>query len=75
MIKEFENPQFYRGETFLELDRYRQYLISLDVDFSKIKTNRKALRFLFGALNCIKIPFPALEYNQIQGFKFNSIYF
>jgi hypothetical protein len=75
MIKEFENPQFYRGETFPELDRYRQYLLSLDVDFSKIKTNRKGLRFLFGALNCIKIPFPALEYNQMQGFKFNSIYF
>lgn len=40
MIYEFNNPEYYNGAPFPELERYRQYLFSLDVDFTKIKTSK-----------------------------------
>ncbi len=42
-------------------DRYRKCLISLDVDFTKIKTRSRLLKNIFGVINCFKIPFPSLE--------------
>lgn len=75
VIKEFNNPTFYRGEPFPVLPRYRQYLLSLDIDFSKIKTKKKWLRMLLKAANMIKVPFPALEANEIDGFRLRPIYF
>ena len=58
-----------------QLDRYRQFLISLDIDFSKIPANNKWLRSIFRAVNLIKIPFPALEINRIDNLKFRPLYF
>ncbi len=54
--------------------RSRQYYLSLDVDFSKIKTRSKFLRSLFNTLNLIKVPFPTLEF-QGGKTKFHYIYF
>ncbi|MFN3402653.1 MAG: DUF2279 domain-containing protein [Cytophagaceae bacterium] len=75
MMEEFENPKFYRGKPFPEFERYRQYLFSLDVDFTRINTRRKGLKMLFEALNLIKIPFPAVEYNKVQGIALRGLYF
>ena len=75
MIQEFENPKYYLGEPFPELERYRQYVFSLDVDFSKIHTHKKWLKLLFRAINHIKVPFPAIEFNKIDGLKFRPMYF
>jgi hypothetical protein len=75
MIHEFDNPEFYRGKPFPHFERYRQFFVSLDIDFSRIQTNKKWLRPVLGAINMIKIPFPALEYNRLDGLKFNPIYF
>ncbi len=44
-----------------DIKRERQWYLSPDVDFTKIKTNKKGLRTLFSVLNMIKIPAPALE--------------
>lgn len=75
VIKEFENPAFYRGEPFPHLDRYRQYLLSLDIDFTQVKTNKKWLKKTFKLLNLIKIPFPTIEINRIDGLKARALYF
>ncbi|NMM47125.1 DUF2279 domain-containing protein [Marinigracilibium pacificum] len=75
MIYEFDNPTYYQGEPFPHFERYRQYLISLDVDFSRIRTNKKWVRGMLKALNLIKIPFPAVEFNRVDGVKFNPVYF
>lgn len=75
MIKEFENPVYYNGEPFPHLERYRQFLISLDIDFSKIPAKKKWLRSIFRTVNLIKIPFPALEINRIDNVKFRPLYF
>ncbi len=45
-------------------DRYRQYYLSLDADFSKINTGSKTLNILLHTLNFIKIPFPAIEFSE-----------
>jgi hypothetical protein len=75
MIKEFENPTWYRGKPFPHLDRYRQFLFSLDIDLTKIPAKRKWVRTTLQTINMIKIPFPTLEYNRIDGVKFRPIYF
>lgn len=75
MLKEFENPSFYRGEALPDFVRHRQYLLSLDIDFTKIETDKKWLRVVLRAANMIKVPFPALEYTKVQGFKFKPFYF
>jgi hypothetical protein len=75
MIKEFENPLFYQGKPFPHLERYRQYVISLDIDWTRIETDKPWLRSLFQTLNLIKIPFPALEYNRLHGIRTHWLYF
>ncbi len=75
MIFEFENPSYYRGEPFPQFERYRQFFISLDIDFSRIDSKKPWMRTILQALNMIKIPFPAIEYNQVDGIKFRPLYF
>ncbi|GAB3332768.1 DUF2279 domain-containing protein [Marivirga atlantica] len=75
MLKEFENPSTYRGEALPEFIRHRQCILSLDIDFSRIHTDRKWLKMILRAANLIKVPFPALEYNKVEGFVFRSLYF
>lgn len=75
LFGEMENPKFYRGEPFPHFERYRQYLFSLDIDLSKIKTKRKFLRKIFRAVNMLKIPFPAVEWNRIGGWGWHWLYF
>jgi hypothetical protein len=44
-----------------DIKRFRQWYLSPDVDFTKIKTSSKFLRTILAGLNTIKIPAPALE--------------
>ncbi len=55
--------------------RYRQYLLSVDIDLSKIKTRNKFLKAVCNTFNFVKIPAPALEYNSLGKFKFHPIMF
>ena len=64
-----------RGGHIPEFERYRQFYFSFDVDFSTLKTKSKFVRLLLLAVNAIKIPFPALEYNTKGQFKFHYMYF
>lgn len=75
MIKEFDNPTYYKGEPFPDFERYRQYLLSLDIDVSKIPTKRRWLQSVFRTINLIKIPLPAIEFNRIEGVNFRPFYF
>jgi Predicted periplasmic lipoprotein (DUF2279) len=69
MYGEFENITSYKGVPIPSTVRYRQYLLSLDIDLTKIKTNSKALRAVFQGLSFIKIPLPTLEFNSTGGIK------
>lgn len=75
MLSEFENPAYSRGVKMPDLKRYRELLVSLDIDLTKIKSNKKFFRFLLRQINLIKIPFPAIEWNRVEGVKFRPFYF
>ncbi len=46
-----------------DVERYRKLFLSLDVDFHRIPTKSPYLRILLDALNILKVPAPALEWN------------
>ncbi len=75
MIFEFENPTYYQGKPFPYLERYRQYLFSLDIDLSRVHVKRKWVRTVFQTVNLIKVPFPAIEINRVDVIKFRPLYF
>ena len=72
MIGEFLNISTYNGKNIPYHERYRQYYLSLDIDFSKIKSKSKVLKKIFNALSYIKIPLPAIEISnkKIKGHYF-----
>lgn len=58
-----------------QIERYRQFYLSLDVDLTKIKTRSKLLKTVFSTINFIKIPAPTLEINSKGKLKFHTLYF
>ncbi len=58
-----------------DFPRYQQYYLSLDVDFTRIRTRSPLLKTLFGLLNVIKVPAPAIEFNRVDGVRFHAIRF
>ena len=51
------NATSYEGIT-----SHREFLLSLDLDLSKLKVKSKLIKGLFEALNTLKLPFPSLIY-------------
>ena len=70
-----ENTLEKNGQPIPHFDRSRNFLLSLDVDLTRIPTKSTVLRSIFTLLGFIKIPAPALEYNTRGQFKFYPIYF
>ncbi|MDN4165568.1 DUF2279 domain-containing protein [Cytophagales bacterium LB-30] len=75
MLGEFTNPRVIDGKLAPVLTRERQFLLSLDVDFTRIPTSRPWLKKTFKALNVLKIPFPALEYTKKRGLNIKPLYY
>lgn len=75
MFGEFENRRSYRGKLIPETERYRQFLLSADVDWTHIPTSSKFLRTLFKGMTFIKLPFPALEINSKGEVKAYGLYY
>lgn len=57
-----------------DVKRYRQWYLAPDIDFTKIKTNKKAVKVFFTMLNALKFPAPALEFSNGK-LKAHAIYF
>jgi hypothetical protein len=75
MLGAKSNPAEYNGETLPEFERYSQYLLSFDVDLTKIRTNNETVRLLLNMIGFIKIPFPAIEFNRIDKVKGHWVYY
>ncbi len=78
MLGGFENKWTDKNnavQTRYDIERYRQFYISPDIDFTRIKTNSKSLRTFFSVLNCIKMPAPALMINSKGKIKAYPVYF
>lgn len=70
------NPPFNQaGDPIPPFRRQRQFYLSLDVDLTRIKTNSKVLKTCFELLNFVKIPAPALEFNQNGAVKVYGLYY
>lgn len=57
-----------------DIQRYRQWYLAPDIDLTKIKTNRKAVKLGLMILNILKFPTPSLEYSRAK-IKFNWLHF
>lgn len=58
------NPEFNDvGISLPQIERYSQFFLSPDVDWMKIPTKNKSVKFLLKALSFYKLPLPALEAN------------
>jgi len=75
MFGEFENRTSWGGVALPEVERYRQFFLSPDIDWTKIPTNSKLVKDLFHALNFIKVPAPAIEMNGRDGVILHWLYF
>lgn len=62
-----------KGESIPAFERNTRGLISFDVDWERIPTDKKWLKTCFRILNLVKLPFPALEIGkntQLHGWYF-----
>lgn len=75
MFGEFKNRRYYRGVLLPETARTRQFLLSLDVDWTRIKTRSRFLKSVFQSMFIIKLPFPALEINSQGKIKAYGMYY
>lgn len=74
MVSGYEND-FINNPEIPDIDRYRQFYISFDIDLTKIETRSKLLNTVFSTVNFIKIPAPTFEINTKKGTKFHLLYF
>lgn len=76
MLGPESNPEYDTdGNPIPQFNRVSQYFVSMDIDWTKIKTNSGFLKFTFKLLSFVKLPFPTLEYNSEDGFVGYWIYF
>lgn len=69
----FEQNNVIYDYSFIE--RKRQFYLSLDVDLTRIKTKSKFVNSVFGTFGFLKVPFPAIEFNQGDKTQFKGFYF
>jgi len=65
---------YYNPSNLPHFDRYRQYYLSLDIDFTRIPTKSKFLKTILNGLSFIKFPMPTIEFSE-KGAHFYPIYF
>jgi len=79
MFGGFENKWIVDDNTFqtsdLEYPRSRQFMLSPDIDLSKITVKSKPLKMLLGMLNIFKFPAPALVVNGQGGVKWDWLFY
>ncbi|MCU0338371.1 MAG: YfiM family protein [Spirosomaceae bacterium] len=75
MFGEFENIQRWGQVAIPPTARYRQFLFSLDIDWTKINTRNRFLKQVFQGMFMVKLPFPALEINSLGKIKGYGLYY
>lgn len=75
MFGEFENIKKWGNVVIPPTQRYRQFLFSLDIDWTKIKTKNRFLNQVFQSMFIVKLPFPAIEINTKGGVRAYGIYY
>ncbi len=75
----YENKWETEDGVVFELDpdrypRYRQYYLSLDVDWTRIPTRHRWLKLSLRALNFLKVPAPAFEMTSLGKARFHYLH-
>ncbi len=70
-----ENPDFAEGKAIPKFERYRQYYLGLDLDFSRVKFRSGFLNGFFRVINIIHIPAPAIEFSKNRKVRWHLLYF
>ncbi|MBD3635728.1 MAG: DUF2279 domain-containing protein [Crocinitomicaceae bacterium] len=65
----------YLTDDGIAIEPYRQFFLSLDVHLEKIETDKKWLKTTLSILNCIKVPFPAVDLSNKHEPSFHWMYF
>lgn len=74
MLGGFNNPISVEGEPLPYYNRYRQYYLALDVDWTRIPTRSKFLKSFFNVISFLKFPMPTIEFSE-KGTQFYPVYF
>lgn len=69
------NPSAVDGVVLPAFNRTRRYFLSFDLALNRIETSSKILKTLLDFVGVFKIPFPAVEYNSVDGWKLHGLYF
>ncbi len=69
------NGKFSGLNDGFDIQKQRQFYLSLDVDLTKIETKSPILKTFFSVFNTIKIPAPTLEYTPRESFRGHLFYF
>jgi hypothetical protein len=75
MLGGYSNPDFFNGMELPYYRRHRRFFLAPDIDFSAVQTRSETIRIILRALNLIKFPAPALEYNAEDGLRLHLLYF
>lgn len=70
----WEDPQTNILMDRTDISRRRQWYLAPDIDFTKIKTNKKWVRSLFNVLNAFKMPAPTMILSKGK-IRFHGFYF
>jgi VanZ family protein len=75
MVGARTNPSEVDGKVVPSFQQYRQYYLGLDFELSRLETKSKFLNGFFKVINIVRLPAPAVEFNQDRGTKFYWLYF
>jgi len=75
MIGGSENPTEVDGVAVPFFNRYIQWYLAPDIDFSRIPVHGRGWKLLLRSLNFLKFPAPAIEWNSENGLKGHFLYF
>lgn len=75
----FSNTWDFQGNSYsldpMQIPRYRQFLVSPDIDWTRIRTQSPWVKALFFGLNMIKLPMPTLEMTSHGNIHWHWFYF
>lgn len=75
MVGAVNNPTEVNGKPIPYFRRYRQFYLSFDTDLYRVNGLSPLAVTLLKVNRTIKTPAPALEWNEVQGFRFHPIYY
>jgi len=70
-----ENSYDLTARPVQQIESYRQFFTSIDIDLTKINTKSPFLKTVFNVFNYVKIPAPTIEYRSNGQWKFHTLYF